>query len=808
MKTNVCLTLLLLLSHASFGQEFNLKFSFGLPDSVQFFDIAWVDADNDGLLDVMAFASDVNAECIIFLFKNDSLRQLLYKNHFNTGITTGARLITDFNADNMADVVVSGYTRGQPATSVFLNKGNFGFESGFLFSDAASAVKLTDLDQDGFREMLLSGNNAGTPFLHILKHRTSGWEMMHDSIKVQADGLEAFDFDADNGVDFFITGTDEAGARVSRAYYNHSGFYFTAREFSPALQGALTTADINHDGQFEILVAGKDEDNKDRFIALLNDGKGFTVKDTLMAAGSPQIFAADLDSDGVCDHNLFGHKVSGDTINLILTANPPVSVMHEDVITQAFGDGEHDGDLDLLQLTKNASGYGIRIVENTTPLPNLPPGQPLRPIAANIFDRLFMFWQKPSDDHTPTSALTFDVSIQSPGQSLMTADFDLFNGRRLTVSHGNNGAANYVLIHTAEPGEISFDIQAVDNSFHASSGSICRGSGGNGMNAGLCSDMQTVRMQLCKNEQVALASDGEAHWFSFKEGFLVHSDTLAFSFQEADTIFSLTYGVDCAHIKVYVLEAGHDLTKKTETDVYVCEGAVIRLGVEPDWAMVEWSSFALGFVSVEDSIDYVVTVPDTIKARVSDAMGCVIERITAVRISKPVIDVVHQAYQILRGENVQLSVSGGLSYQWSPASSVNDPTVANPVVSPLTTTEYSVVVSDSLGCQASARMIVMVEETAFVPNLFTPNHDGSNDALKVYGLGSTTSFSFTIYNREGSKVYQTNNIDDAINNGWNGTTGGVEQPSGVYYWRVNGQTATGKRLQLNGRISGSIVLVR
>ena len=104
--------------------------------------------------------------------------------------------------------------------------------------------------------------------------------------------------------------------------------------------------------------------------------------------------------------------------------------------------------------------------------------------------------------------------------------------------------------------------------------------------------------------------------------------------------------------------------------------------------------------------------------------------------------------------------------------------------------------------------MVLVEETAFVPNLFTPNHDGKNDLLKIYGLGQVSSFTFTIYNREGNRVYHTENVLDAITQGWNGTAGGVEQPGGVYYWSVTGQTLAGKALQLNGRKSGSIVLLR
>jgi gliding motility-associated-like protein len=46
--------------------------------------------------------------------------------------------------------------------------------------------------------------------------------------------------------------------------------------------------------------------------------------------------------------------------------------------------------------------------------------------------------------------------------------------------------------------------------------------------------------------------------------------------------------------------------------------------------------------------------------------------------------------QLCGGSSVQLSVSGGISYQWSPATGLNSASVPNPVASPQTTTTYTV----------------------------------------------------------------------------------------------------------------------
>jgi len=57
---------------------------------------------------------------------------------------------------------------------------------------------------------------------------------------------------------------------------------------------------------------------------------------------------------------------------------------------------------------------------------------------------------------------------------------------------------------------------------------------------------------------------------------------------------------------------------------------------------------------------------------------------------------------ICSGTSVPLSVSNrGVSYQWSPSTGLNNPTIENPIVTPLSTTSYCVTTTDALGCTAT-----------------------------------------------------------------------------------------------------------
>jgi hypothetical protein len=69
---------------------------------------------------------------------------------------------------------------------------------------------------------------------------------------------------------------------------------------------------------------------------------------------------------------------------------------------------------------------------------------------------------------------------------------------------------------------------------------------------------------------------------------------------------------------------------------------------------------------------------------------------------------------ICEGGSVQLTASGGVSYEWQPRASLNNPFLANPIASPSATTVYTVTVRGGNGCGAKAQVTVNVNP---LPNL-------------------------------------------------------------------------------------------
>ncbi len=161
------------------------------------------------------------------------------------------------------------------------------------------------------------------------------------------------------------------------------------------------------------------------------------------------------------------------------------------------------------------------------------------------------------------------------------------------------------------------------------------------------------------------------------------------------------------------------------------------------------------------------------------------------------------ASTVLPGTTVQLLAlpGAGVTYNWQPAASVSDPTIANPTATVQRTTTFTVTVSDGI-CTRSAQVTVMVYELVcgmpdiFVPNTFTPNNDGSNDLLYVRG-NNIARMKFLVFDRWGELVFATEQQDV----GWDGTYKGRPVDPAVFVYHLTADCADGQRYFTKGNVS-------
>ena len=103
---------------------------------------------------------------------------------------------------------------------------------------------------------------------------------------------------------------------------------------------------------------------------------------------------------------------------------------------------------------------------------------------------------------------------------------------------------------------------------------------------------------------------------------------------------------------------------------------------------------------------------------------------------------------------------------------------------------------------------VKLDDKVFVSSGFSPNGDGTNDKLLIYGFNENIKNVLIIYNRWGTEVnrleHEPSQSDSPLLNGWDGTNDdGKELPEDTYYYVLYKHKSNGKEVD-----RGYIVLKR
>ena len=132
------------------------------------------------------------------------------------------------------------------------------------------------------------------------------------------------------------------------------------------------------------------------------------------------------------------------------------------------------------------------------------------------------------------------------------------------------------------------------------------------------------------------------------------------------------------------------------------------------------------------------------------------------------------------GQPVQLQATGGISYEWTPATGLSNPFISNPIATLSGTQVYTYVVRayTPLGCQSFDTIKIQVYEAPeiWLPNAFTPGSSTSNNIYRALPVGIKEFRYLKIFNRYGQQIFYTTNAQV----GWDGTFKGKAQSSGVY----------------------------
>lgn len=147
-----------------------------------------------------------------------------------------------------------------------------------------------------------------------------------------------------------------------------------------------------------------------------------------------------------------------------------------------------------------------------------------------------------------------------------------------------------------------------------------------------------------------------------------------------------------------------------------------------------------------------------------------------------------------------VSNNNGVTFNWQPATYLNNNTVLQPTTTPAATITYTVAaVNSQTGCSTTDAITITVITQLSIPNAFTPNNDGHNDTWAIPGIVLYPNALVKIYNRWGQKIYESDNY---YNKPWNGKLNGQLQPNGSYAYIIKLHPTETKILR------GSFLLIR
>ena len=219
-------------------------------------------------------------------------------------------------------------------------------------------------------------------------------------------------------------------------------------------------------------------------------------------------------------------------------------------------------------------------------------------------------------------------------------------------------------------------------------------------------------------------------------------------------------------------------------DFILCEGDSIQLSPSVSNASYTWQDGSTGST-------YTATQPGTYwvevnfgNCKTSDTMIISETDVQALSLGNDT--------SLCREKPMLLSANiGQAAYEWSDGSGSKTCMITVPGTYWVTVTKNGCSKSDTitiheLDCTPDITM----------PNVFTPNGDGINDAFRPASMKNITSGTLTVCNRWGEQLYMT---DDTAQ-GWDGRNRGSICSDGMYFWILEYKDVMGAAANLTGTV--------
>ena len=460
----------------------------GVLPGVQNGDIAVLDYNKDGWIDLALVGEDSAGNPVAGLYQNNMGTSISVVStnpiHPSGG---GAVSAGDFNNDGNPDLLTCGEASyGLPRTRLYLGDGIGGFtnlDSPYTLQHCN--IMAFDADNDGFEDdFLLNGKNLGDTPNTIFVQATRSFSAftvvtpLGRGLRDVLDGHhDAGDYDADGYKDLLISGTNAGGNPWTGIYHNESGasFSFVTVPTLMHLGGPVRWFHLDSDGHLDIFQSGETAMGPLTQI-LRGDGSGgftsFAVPFSDFRV--TQVEMIDIDGNGWTDLamsvldsgspglHIYRYDEGAGTFE---PYGPPLPGLSEPSLK--FADLDNDKNPDLVVLGQDSDGVPQTVLyKNYGLTPNQAPDPPTALTSTIGPDTVSLYASGAVDTRTASVQISYDFFLgTSPGAYDRIPPYGPASGFRSFSRPGRVYSEPFILNRLPPPGTYYWAAQAVDTGF-------------------------------------------------------------------------------------------------------------------------------------------------------------------------------------------------------------------------------------------------------------------------------------------------------------------------------------------------------
>lgn len=444
------------------------------------------DYDNDGDLDIIIMGLNAGTHSTL-LYNNDGLGNFtLSPVTFNDNYRNGQVEFIDYDNDNDLDIFISGLVEsGASKSRLYQNNSNVFTEIPFAFADNIINNQFAwgDLDNDGDLDLLLMGNfEIHDDYAYLFRNdgNSNFTEISQSFFPLSQGNIVFADMDNDGDNDIVAGGLNNGSSHLE-IYENNGYFSFT---FQTSLEGYfngdIELRDFDGNGLIDIIKNGT-TDTGDSTKMYLNNGSFIFNENTsigLTSVGdSANIVSADYNGNGELDLLVSGRlqpytqlllstSIFENSGNLTLVENTSTGILNNAFNAIEIGDFDNDHDTDIFVLKNDVSNT----YTNQSNIQNTIPNPPLSLLSSVTGSNVVLSWNDSTDNETPTNQLTYNIYVgtASGTTDVVSPMSNLITGYRKVVGIGNSQYKNQMILENLPDGNYYWAVQSIDNQYEGS----------------------------------------------------------------------------------------------------------------------------------------------------------------------------------------------------------------------------------------------------------------------------------------------------------------------------------------------------